>query len=252
MSSIPRLFLPSLAPGSSGLELDPSSSRYLVKVLRFSEGSRFLGFDAQGREYDLELERADPQKARAKVFAQREGTSRGKRATLVLGQSLPKSSKMDLILRQGTELGVDRFIPLLTERSISRPDGSAQEHKQDRWGKILVEACRQCGRTGLPGLDPITPWRDLLSSLSGFGLVLMPYEKEAPSLRTALGSFQGAGDILVLVGPEGGWAKDEVAQAEERGALPVHLPTPILRTETAGLAVMSMIQYHLFREGGEP
>ncbi len=150
---------------------------------------------------------------------------------------------MDLILRQATEAGVRHFIPLVTERSISRPDTSQYGHKNDRWQKILVEACRQCGRSDIPGLDPVTDWKQALELFSQFDMVLMPYEKEAPTLRTMLESNSSAKKILILIGPEGGWSKTEVREAEERGGSPVHLPTPILRTETAGLAVVSMIQF---------
>jgi 16S rRNA (uracil1498-N3)-methyltransferase len=169
----------------------------------------------------------------------------GLRGQITLGQSLPKASKFDLILRQGTELGVQRFIPMVTRRSVSRPEGSQFNHKQDRWLKILVEACRQSGRNDVPILDPIRDWHQTLDLFKEFDLVLIPYEKEAPTLRTVLESHPLVERVLALVGPEGGWAPEEIQEARDRGAFPVHLPTPILRTETAGLAVAAMIQYEL-------
>jgi len=92
-------------------------------------------------------------------------------------------------------------------------------------------------------LDPVTDWEKGLGLFSQFDLVLLPYEKEAPTLKTVLESKDSARRILILVGPEGGWSAEEVRQAEDKGASAVHLPTPILRTETAGIAIVSMVRF---------
>ncbi|HXL72837.1 MAG TPA: RsmE family RNA methyltransferase, partial [bacterium] len=199
----------------------------------------------QSTEYELALNQTDAIPVTAKILSRREKSKTHTGNWIVLAQSLPKGPKIDLILRQGTEAGVNRFIPLVTQRSISRPDESQFEHKNNRWQKILVEACRQCGRNDLPQLDEVTDWKRCLELFGEFDQVLLPYEKEAPTLKTVLESNNTAQKILVLVGPEGGWSKDEVQEAQLRGAAAVHLPTPILRTETAGLAIVSMIQYAL-------
>jgi 16S rRNA (uracil1498-N3)-methyltransferase len=252
MSFVPRLFLPLVPPDRDEILLEESASRYLVKVLRFTEGSRFSGFDPQGNRYELRLAKADPSGAAAQVVERREREPRESRLSLTLAQSLPKSSKMDLILRQATEAGAHRFIPLLTQRSVSRPDLSRYGHKDERWRKILVESCRQCGRNDLPVLERFTDWEHLLGRFGEFDTVLLPYEKEAPSLKTVLEAKSAARSILILVGPEGGWSREELEQAGARGAAPVHLPTPILRTETAGIVALSMIQFFYGSEpGGE-
>jgi 16S rRNA (uracil1498-N3)-methyltransferase len=243
MSFVPRLYLPSILENQNEITLDESASRYLVKVLRMEEGDRARGFDDQGRQYELTLKKIEGQRVHATVLSRREPPPELESLSLTLGQSLPKSSKMDLILRQGTEAGVHRFLPILTQRSVSRPEESQWNHKNERWGKILVEACRQCGRTDLPHLDGVSDWLKVLESFKEFDLVLLPYEGEAPTLRTMLESKPQARKILVLIGPEGGWAPQEVRDAEEKGAAPVHLPTPILRTETAGIVTASMIRF---------
>jgi 16S rRNA (uracil1498-N3)-methyltransferase len=243
MSFVPRLFLPSISEKQGEITLDESASRYLVKVLRFTEGSIFAGFDSEGRQYELAVKKSDSHQAIASILNCREKNPSGMNSFIALGQSLPKAAKMDLILRQATEMGVHRFIPIVTQRSVSRPEASQYEHKSGRWHKILVEACRQCGRNDVPQLDLVTDWAKALELFGQFDQVLLPYEKEAPTLSTVLESNSSARKILVLVGPEGGWAREEVRQAEEKGAAPVHLPTPILRTETAGVAVVSMIQF---------
>jgi 16S rRNA (uracil1498-N3)-methyltransferase len=244
MSFIPRLFLAPIPDGQKEIILDESSSRYLVKVLRMGEGARFFGFDPAGFRYEMVLKKAEARQAVAAVLSKQKN-AKVSSAYITLAQSLPKASKMDSILRQGTEVGVNRFIPLVTQRSVSRPETSQYEHKSDRWNKIIVEACRQCGRNDVPQLDSVTDWDKGLQLFSEFDLVLLPYEKEAPTLKTVLESKDSARRILILIGPEGGWSEEEVRQAEEKGASSVHLPTPILRTETAGVSIVSMLQFFL-------
>lgn len=251
MSFIPRLFLPVLSPQLKDVELDESASRYLVKVLRLAEGARFNGFDSGGRRYELSLKSISGPRAQALILSCTEAKAAGVRITLA--QSLPKASKMDLILRQATEVGVQGFIPFISQRSISRPEAGQFEHKNDRWKKILVEACRQCGRNDVPELSEVMDWKGLLGIFKDHDQVLLPFEKEAPTLRTVLESKPDAKNILVLIGPEGGWTPEEIQEAGEKGAAAVHLPTPILRTETAGLVTASMIQFfHAFRGSDEP
>ncbi len=251
MSFIPRLYLTSAPSFTEQYHLDASSSRYLVRVLRMREGHHFWGFDAQGSLFDMGLIKADPEHSIAQVISKKENISGINNVHIALGQSLPKSNKLDLILQQGTEIGIHRFIPLMTERSISRPQLSQYGHKKKRWEKIILEATRQCARTDVPHLDGITGWQECLRQMKDFDQVLMPYEKEAPTLKTVLESKPFARRILVLIGPEGGWAAEEINSGEQCGASPVHLATPILRTETAGIVVVAMIQFYKSSNDGE-
>ncbi|HVM32563.1 MAG TPA: RsmE family RNA methyltransferase [bacterium] len=242
MSFVPRIFLSHTPPVGASLALDPSVSHYLVTVLRLGKGAAFQAFDPRGAEYEMTLEEPAPSQALAKNLRLiREAPSRP--LWVALGQSLPKAAKMDLILRQGTEVGLSQFIPILTERSVSRPEEDQWVHKRDRWRKILIEACRQCGRPDLPELSPLVDWDAALKLFQDYDLVLLPYEKEAPSLKGVLESKPDSRRILILVGPEGGWSPREVEQAQARGACPTHLPVPILRTETAGLTAAAMVQF---------
>jgi len=247
MSSLPRLFLPLLSPGIKEIPLEPSPAHYLLKVLRKEVGDAFLGIDPQGREYDLILRNGlpTPLAGVVGVRARKEESP----YSIALAQALPKGAKMDSILRQCTEVGVDRFIPILTRRCVSRPGEDRRSHKVDRWEKILEESCRQSQRVTIPRLDPVTDWSKVLMLFKEFDLVLLPYEEQAPSFSDLLVTRPVLKRLLVLIGPEGGWDPVEVKEAEEKGALPVHLPTPILRTETAGVAVTSMLRFYLDSQG---
>jgi 16S rRNA (uracil1498-N3)-methyltransferase len=242
MSSVPRIFLRETPLVGSTLSLELSLSHYLVKVLRLGANSPIVGFDPKGAEYEMTLVTADAQKSDARILRQTKEAP-PESLWIALGQGLPKGAKMDLILRQGTEIGIHQMIPVLTERSVSRPEPGQWEHKRDRWQKILVEACRQCGRRDVPELKPLTDWKTLLESFKDYDLVLLPYEKEAPSLKGVLESNPSSRRILILIGPEGGWSPEEVEQAQTHGACVTHLPVPILRTETAGLAAAAMVQF---------
>jgi 16S rRNA (uracil1498-N3)-methyltransferase len=242
MSFLPRIFLQQNLSIGQTFSLDTSLSHYLINVLRLTGKMILTGFDAQGAEYELSLEKAHPQQS--EVMVRRKVKDASLRPfILTLGQGLPKGSKMDLILRQGSEVGIHQFIPILTRRSISRPEPSQWPHKSERWKKILIEACRQCGRNDVPQLEPLIDWEDLLKQFGKYDLILLPYEKEAPLLRSVLESKLDSRKILILIGPEGGWSREEVEQAQTYGAYPVHLPVPILRTETAGIVSASMIQF---------
>ncbi|MGH7739354.1 MAG: RsmE family RNA methyltransferase [bacterium] len=242
MGSIPRIFLRETPKAGLEFPMDPSLSHYLTRVLRLGAGAPFRAFDPSGAEYEMVLTGTETPDAVARMISKIQDAPE-KPLRIVLGQSLPKGSKMDLILRQGTEIGLDQIIPLLTERSISRPDKDQWEHKRDRWQKILIEACRQCGRRDVPELSPLTDWGAALESFSQYDQVLLPYEKEAPSFRDVLESNSTSRRILILIGPEGGWTPEEVAGAQSKGACVTHLPVPILRTETAGLAAAAMIRF---------
>jgi 16S rRNA (uracil1498-N3)-methyltransferase len=247
MSSLPRLFLPRLSPDVREVLLESRPAHYLLKVLRKKVGDMFIGIDPQGREYDMTLQNGLPAPS-AEVVGMRNRKEESS-YSIVLAQALPKGSKMDSILRQCTEVGVDRFIPILTRRCVSRPGEDRRSHKVDRWEKILEESCRQSQRVTIPRLDPVTGWSEVLMLFKEFDLVLLPYEEQALSFSDILVARPVLERLLILIGPEGGWDPIEVKEAEDRGALSVHLPTPILRTETAGVAVISMLRFYLDSQG---
>lgn len=237
-----RIFLSRPVTGDAAVPLDPATSHYLTRVLRMKEGDRFQGFDTMGAAYDLSVASLPGGGIVAKIVA-RHPAAVPPAVKITLAQSLPKGPKLDTILRQGTEMGVNSFMPFLSERAISRPDEDGALHKKDRWEKIVVEACRQCGRMDVPKLYSMGGWTDVLEGTKVHDLSLFMHEKEAPPLKNVLESFPNAKNIMLIVGPEGGWSPAETKDAMEAGAHPVHLPTPVLRCETAGLAAAAMVRF---------
>jgi 16S rRNA (uracil1498-N3)-methyltransferase len=229
-------------PVASGGQYLPDAAgiRYIARVLRATSGERFWGFDASGMGYCLEwLSEKDGFKVLETI------PPSGKEAfALSLAQGIPKGPKFESVLRQCTEAGVRSFFPLLTDRTVVRLEPEEREGKRERWERILQEACRQSGRDDVPELSSPLPWDEALEVFASFDLVVMLYEGDGAPLRRVLETNPGARRVLLLVGPEGGWSPREVEQALERGAKVAHLPTPILRTETAPLAVVAMVRYH--------
>ena len=177
----------------------------------------------------------------------------GLRLTLV--QGLPKGDKMDFIIQKATELGVNRIIPLACERAVVKLTGDKQQRRLDRWQRIALEAAKQCRRPDIPEVAALATWEDVLAGMGKNTTALLPWEMEnTTSLKKALidcENLDSVIDLYVFIGPEGGFTAAEVSLACSHGVRPVTLGPRILRTETAGLAVLTMILYQFGELGGQ-
>ncbi len=236
-----RIFLNRASQINEVLSLELNVTHYLYSVLRMRTGDFLNGFDALGNTYNLRIVEIDSMFS--KIVVESIQAAKPDLLEVDLAQSLPRSTKMDLILRQGVEVGVHAFFPLVTRRTVSRPDVESWQGKQKRLEKIIIEACRQCRRNQVPNLNLPIKFLEFLKYFKNYDLVLMPYEHQALDLSATLQHHPTAQKILVLIGPEGGWDPEEIHQAMQLQAEVVHLPTPILRTETAGIVAVSMIFY---------
>ena len=233
---IPRIYvdLP-LEPGAA-LELPPAQTRHLTQVLRLPPDAPLVLFNGDGCDYPGQLTRADRGGSSVRV-----GTPEAAEPTapldihLALGVS--KGERMDYALQKSVELGVGRITPLFTERSQVHLSGPRLERRLDHWRGILIGACEQSGRRRLTHLAPAATYSDWLSNHVGGGLLLDP---EGARPLTALPA-PGA-TITLLIGPEGGLGPRERASARARGFEGVRLGPRILRTETAPLAAIAVIQ----------
>jgi len=151
------------------------------------------------------------------------------------------------VLEKGTELGVSRFVPLVSGRAQVKTEGGSQ--RAERWRRIVTEAAEQCGRGRVPAVDPPLAFREAVRTAPG--LRLLPWEGErSQGLRTYLHSVKPKPAIVsVLIGPEGGFSAEEAALAREAGCLAVSLGPRILRSETAGIVAAALVM-HEFGEMG--
>ena len=233
-----------LKPGSN-FRLTGEESKYIARVLRLLEGERVIISSSKGPEYLTTIAAIEKKSVLLKVESIDE-TTRESKLDITLCQSLPKSKKMDLIIQKCTELGVRRFIPFISSRSVSRPDSKERSEKVKRWEKITLEACRQCGRRFIPPVENVIKFDELLRDMSSLDnektLKLIPWESEDNKSLRQLSGIE-VEKVVLLIGSEGGFSSEEVGSAQKAGFIPISLGSRLLRTETAGLATVSMLQY---------
>lgn len=239
MAELPRFFLPGEDFGPAELSFSGDVLHHLRTVLRLAVDDEAVFLDGNGQCCRVRITRLDRKLGTAEVLQRWQTTETALPIHLV--QALPKGDKFDLVLQKGTELGIRAFHPALTRRTVAQPDRQRSEQRQQRWQRIVQEAARQSRRSCLPQLTPLAPLESILETRTQ-GLRLVLWEAGARPLAEVLPSAPPS-EVTVLIGPEGGFGPEEIEQIAARGFVPVHLGPRILRTETTGLAVTSILQY---------
>jgi len=241
-----RVPVPSEVVAGDRVVLPPAQAHHVADVLRMRPGERIVLFDGRGTDYLVELTVVAPGDVRGVVMDRLTAVRAIRALRLILVQAVPKGAKMDLIVRMGTEVGIDAFMPVLTLRSIASPAPARVE----RWRRIAAAAAAQSGRSTVPAIEAPRPLAEVWPMLSG-ALILMPWEGEqAHSIAAALAGPLAIPAVALLIGPEGGWDLEEVAAARSQGAQVVSLGPLTLRTETAGVVAAAMVLYEVtLREG---
>lgn len=237
MAHVPRLYVPGrLAPGP--LTLAPEQAKRLASVMRLREGDEFLVFSGDGREYRASVTAVEKKGAtlRAEVGELvRQEPQSPRVVELWLG--LVRANRFEWALEKCVEAGVDIIRPLVSEYTARGDAPSAA--KQERWQRILVEAAEQSGRLWLPVLEPAAKFGDLLSRRRGTLILGDPGGMPWPDATKLLPQ---QGNIAIAIGPEGGFAPEELAQANAQGALLTRFAPHILRTETAAVIATALLR----------
>lgn len=241
---LPRFFVSRNAVRGAILTIDNAATLHHIQdVLRLGVGDRILCCDGAGAEYVGTITRAHRRGLTVAVERRREATS-GSGLTLWLAQGLPKAERFEWIVQKATELGVARLSPLLTRHSVIRLGAEQGRAKHARWERIAREAARQCRRPTVPVIDPPQSFESFIRIQARVELVLMPtLAVTAIPLSEALKESRGVREALVLIGPEGDFSREEVALAQHHGARPVSLGGLTLRTETAAIAMLAILDY---------
>jgi len=234
---VSRIYLPLALAENAQLTLPEEAFRHLVQVLRLREGEAFTAFSGDGGEYEATLVEVGKRSASARLGPRRE-VDRESPLQLTLAQCVSKGERMDFTLQKAVELGVQRIVPLLSTRSVVRLDGERWEKKLEHWRGVLISACEQCGRTRLPELSPVQALERWLPDCSESGHRLLL----DPAGDAGLGGLVAARSVSLLIGPEGGLAADEIALARHHGFQATRTGPRVLRTETAGVAVLAALQ----------
>lgn len=253
----PRFFVPGRAVDGAVIAIAGQDARHIVRVLRLGPGDEIEAVDGAGAERRGRIVSVDDDGVMV-MLTEGSVACREPSVFITVLQGLPKGDKMDEIVRKNTEIGVSRFVPVVTDRTVARPDQPGARRRVDRWRRVAREAAKQSGRQRIPDVLDIMSFRESLehaASDAGAGdardgerLILLPWELErSRGIRDVLRERAGVGNVLVFIGPEGGFSADEVDEAVGSGAVTCSLGPRILRTETAGLVVSSIILY----EAGE-
>lgn len=242
-----RLLLAPSAIGDGVANVEGDSFHYLVRVLRLGVGDPVEIFDGSGRSWPGRIDVVAGERA---VIALGAEVASRPVPKLTLVQGLAKADKFEWVIQKATELGMSRFVPLQTERSIVRLDAAKGADRARRWRKIAEEAARQCGRSDVPVVDEpmdLARWLEAARA-RGETIGVLWEEERATRLGPWLASHLDQ-PISLVVGPEGGLSAREVQVIVDVGGTALTLGDRILRTETAGLAALS-IALHLSGELG--
>ncbi len=239
-----RFMINSRCIGDGTALLGEEHYRHIVRVLRLPEGSPLTLVDETGREHAGTIDRIGDGQLFVTIHSSTEASvAVGNAPAITLCQAIPKGEKIDLILQKGTELGVHQFWLFEGRRSVVRLRDDQIPAKLARWERIVAEAARQCGRNSVPAVHWF-PTAAAAAAESRHDLRLILHEEERTTrLSDALAAAGHPGSILVTIGPEGGFDRTETGQFVESGFRSVTLGRRILRTETAAIAIVAVLQY---------
>ena len=235
--------------GAELISVTGSDVNHIKNVLRMKPGETVLISSRTGGDYLCKVAEIQPEEVQMEILEARESKMELP-ARIHLFQGLPKGDKMELIIQKAVELGVYRIIPVDTRRTVVRLDAKKGESKVKRWNAISESAAKQSKRSLIPEVSGVMSFKDALAETKDYGLKMIPYEcaEGMGQTRELIKRAQAGMDIAVFIGPEGGFEEDEIEKAQAAGVLPVTLGKRILRTETAGLCILSALMLQLEEE----
>ena len=258
-----------------------NEAHHLAYSLRAKKGDKIIAVDTQGNSAVIELEKFDKDKIyakrigaiqkvdsveRIKIFNSTDQSEKIFTKHITLAECLPKQNKFDYIVEKATELGVNKICPLISDRTIARPETLRAKTKIARWERVAKEAAEQCGRDTLPVCGKILElfdWlKEIAPTLGHFvekdgkkifdckgSLLLFCHENEQQqTVQEILREYKQADcdkDIIILIGPEGGFAEREATEIKSVGGVSVSLGKRILKTDTAAISALAIVQYEL-------
>jgi 16S rRNA (uracil1498-N3)-methyltransferase len=239
-----RFFVRPEDVGAGELRLQRDEVAHLTRVLRSGPGAQILAFDGLGHEFVATVERLEADGAVCQIISYRD-VRPTQTVSITVGQGLPKVDKLEWVIQKTTELGAAAIVPLMTARAVPQLGAAHLPAKLARWERLAREACKQCGRAAVPRLHPPTSLQTFFTTFQRSDLKLVLWEGEKTRrLRSVLAASAPVASAAVVIGPEGGLTPEEVAQGESYGFLAVRLGERILRTETASVVAVALLQYH--------
>ena len=233
---ITRIYSTQQLSSHTTVALEPGPSRHLARVLRLAVGDLLTLFDGNGGEYPGEITAIDKKAVQVRTGEHRDTESESPLA-IHLGIGVSRGERMDWLIQKSTELGVTALTPLLTEHTGVKLSGERAVKKIQHWQQVAISACEQCGRNQPPVIHPLQSaenWLDIAEAEQKFVL-----HHRAQTIDVASCNPRS---IALFVGPEGGLSESEIAAAERSGYTALRLGPRVLRTETAPLAAIAILQ----------
>lgn len=240
-----QFFVESGQVSEGQIEITGSDVNHIRNVLRMKPGTQVRISELQGSDYFCQIEQVGPERILARILYQ-EREARELPVDIVLFQGLPKGDKMEFIIQKAVELGVSEIVPVAMRNCVVKLDEKKAAAKVRRWQAIAESAAKQSKRSKIPVVHEVMNVQDAFAYGKTLDVRLVPYENQRGMERTreVLGSLKREGSLGIFIGPEGGFDPKEIRAVEEEAYL-LSLGNRILRTETAGLVMLSMLLYHL-------
>lgn len=233
--------------GEKEIRIEGNDVNHIRNVLRMMPGEQISISDgSQGREYRCEVSLIEEDCVTAKIMWSQDADTE-LQSKFYLFQGLPKSDKMELIIQKAVELGVYEVIPVATRRAVVKLDKKKEESKRKRWNSISESAAKQSKRTIIPEVKPVMTFAEAVKYASSMDAKLIPYElaEGMDETRRIFSAIKPGDSVAIFIGPEGGFDEAEIQLAKEAGICPITLGRRILRTETAGMTVLSVLMFQM-------
>ncbi|MDD6396526.1 MAG: 16S rRNA (uracil(1498)-N(3))-methyltransferase [Firmicutes bacterium] len=239
---MPRFFIENVS--GDFITISGQDASHIVKSLRMKPGDSLTVCGGQGVDFICEIAEITDNSVLLKVI-DKVDTDSEPSVRITLYQGYPKGDKLELIIEKSIELGVNRIVPVLMQRSVSRPDTKSAVKKHERHQKLALSAAKQCGRGIIPEVGQMISFRQMTAELAGHQAVIFFYECGGEPLSAVIEKITSRQitDIAIVIGPEGGFDPVEADALKESGAMTATLGKRILRTETAPLAAISAIMF---------
>lgn len=234
---IPRIYTSQILQENTELELEERAAHYLLKVLRMDAGRELILFDGRGGEFPAVI--TDKTKSRVVVKTGiKQDINRESPLDTHLGIGISRGERMDWVLQKASELGVTAITPVFSERTEVKLSGERLDKRLQHWQNILISACEQCQRNTLPHLHSPCQLGEFLATNTAEQRFVLHHRAD-----TRLGDIPRPSSVSLLIGPEGGLSEDEIALASQYNFSPLKLGERVLRTETAPIAALAVIQH---------
>jgi 16S rRNA (uracil1498-N3)-methyltransferase len=234
----PRFYVPGAGAEANLIELPADEAAHLTRVLRLGAGDRIRVFNGRGDEWEAEVEEASRRRVSARLVAS-VPTAAEARIAITLAAAVLKGEKMGDVIRDAVMLGVTGIVPLLTTRGEVAVSTISRSDRIDRWQRIAVASAKQCGRAVVPRVEQALA---LDAALERFTPAIILVEPSAPGSPIRLNQVPAMERMTLFVGPEGGWAPDELQRGEARGAMLVSLGPRTLRADAVPIIALTAMR----------